>query len=118
MADIVLNFDEYLDRFPGHNRVWTEGRYINRPYLRHIAKISQITHPAGRFEKAALIVTGDVAVTLCGKFLRNYWHDRDGEKTADTYTDGLPYLVDCPTCANLAYEATHRHPATRGTLVP
>lgn len=75
------------------------------PHIRHIAQINKIVYPAGAFSTGAAVITGEIAVTVCGRILRDVW---DGENISTHYTDGSTYLIDCPTCAKRRAEAVKR----------
>lgn len=82
------------------------------PHIRHIAEINRIKYPPGYFFPARHSIAGDIAITLCGHFMRNYW---DGNHVSNQHTDGTPFLVECPICLERYRHATGGEPATTGS---
>ena len=91
--------------------------YIARgpwPHLRHIARLNTVTYPTGYFDTGSPVIEGELAITLCGQFLRDYW---EGGNMSALASDGSQYLIECARCATRQQAAVERWKANLAELV-
>jgi hypothetical protein len=70
-------------------------RNSKAPHTRHVAIINHVAMPG--FDRGPFggVLGGEIAITSCGKILRNYWTADD---TGYRFTDGTVYSKPCAKC--------------------
>jgi hypothetical protein len=65
------------------------------PHTRHLAAINHVAIPGFDSGPFNGVLGGEIAITICGKVLKNYW---DASQTNPFFTDGTVYSMPCKTC--------------------
>ncbi|MGE0131856.1 MAG: hypothetical protein AB7U82_27550 [Blastocatellales bacterium] len=79
-----------------------------------LIEVDNATRTRRRVRHVARII-GDVAVTQCGFYLRNYWRARDREGIPTSYitATGKRYAIPCRTCLPQDFHSQFQQGASR-----
>jgi hypothetical protein len=84
---------ELLEASKSLRKVDTRG--TKAPHARHLATINHVAIPGFNSGPFNGVLGGEIAITSCGKVLKNYW---DASQTSPFFTDGTVYSMPCKTC--------------------
>ena len=92
MINQKLTQEELFEVSKSLRKVDTQGA---TPHTRHLAAIQRVAIPGYDSKQTGGVLNGEIAITSCGKILKNYW---DATQTKYNMTDGSVYSKPCARC--------------------